>query len=276
LFDPSGQRFFRPVEELVAYILLEGVMMKTNRSSLVRKTIPLTVAGALILAALACTLPLPGASSEPTEKPVATEKPSQPATDTPEETAGGWPLILRETFDDNSLNWFNGTYNGEYLTETVSLENGKYQWVVSAKDYGMDWGAPDIDPLADCSVSVEGQQTSGSEEAEYGLMIRHTDDGDYMFGIDQKTGEYYFGVYANDDYISLIDYTPSDAIHTDGVNVLAIRATGSSFQLFINDELVGKADDSTLTSGIVAVFVYLNNAGDEAEFRFDNFEVYGP
>jgi hypothetical protein len=270
-------------------------MVKMIQRLLARKTMLFGFVGLLLLTSLACsasslissiatslpagtTVPTRGSAGMPTRKPgvLPTSKPAAQASATPGQTGNDWPLILKDTFDNNSNNWFNGTYDGDYITETVSIVGGKYKWVTTAKDTVTDFGNPDLGPLGDFFVSAEGQQLSGSSNAEYGLMLRHTDAGDYTFGINENTGEYYFGLWYNDDYTFLIDYTASSAIHQGKPNLLAVQASGSQFLLYINEEEVGEVDDSTISNGDVAVTIYLDSAGDTAVFAFDNFEVYGP
>jgi hypothetical protein len=60
------------------------------------------------------------------------------------------------------------------------------------------------------------------------------------------------------------------------VNRLAVLAQGGHLKFYINDRLVGEADDSRVTSGEVGVALELNNGGDHATFEFDNFEVRTP
>jgi hypothetical protein len=269
-------------------------MKKTERTT-DRRLILLAVVGILLLTSLACssvstqsaTDTMPAAkTAAPTKTKAAakteipadqpTAEPTQEPAEATEATGGEWPLILRETFDSNNRDWFVGPYDGTFITETVSFADGKYTWNAVAKDSIMDYASPALDPLEDCYVSVEGRQISGSEYAEYGLIIRQSDAGDYSFGIDEGTGEFYFGIYYDEDYTFLIDYTESDTIRQGGVNTLAVEAVGSHFTLYINGEQVGEADDATLSSGVAAVMIALDEKDDTAIIEFDNFEVYAP
>lgn len=244
---------------------------RIQRSS-ARKTILLAFGGLLFLSSLAC-------SASSLLSSIATSLPAGTTVPTRGSAGHGdnnWPQLLKDTFDDNSNNWFNGTYDTDYITETISIEGGKYKWVTTAKDTVTDYGSSDLGSIGDFYASAEGQQLSGSSNAEYGLMLRHTDTGDYTFGINENTGEYYFGLYYNEDYTFLIDYTASSAIHQGKPNLLAVQALGPKFLLYINGEEVGEVDDSTISAGEVAVTIYLDSAGDSAVFAFDNFEVSGP
>jgi len=206
----------------------------------------------------------------------STAEPSDRTPPLPESNEDGWPLVLRETFDNNVNGWFTGKYEGDYILETVTIRDGKYRWETTAKDSVTDYGFPDLGEFGDFRLTVEGRQTGGSGEAEYGLLFRSTEESDYSFGICEGTGEFYLGRYVNGEYEPLIDYTGNAAIRPGETNLLAVRARGSRFELFINGEKVGQADDSSIPFGEVAVFIYLNNPGDKAEFEFDNFEVYSP
>jgi hypothetical protein len=254
-------------------------MSKPDRHPSRRRIAPIALAGFLFLLMLACsTSDFPGEAgdSAPTGEPAAPTDSSRTASPTPESENNGWPLILRETFDDNGNGWFTGKYEGDYIIETVTIQDGRYRWVTTAKESVTDYGFPDIGDFGDFRLTVEGRQLSGSGEAEYGLLFRSTEESDYSFGICAGTGEFYLDRYVNGEYEPLIDYTESSAIRSGDTNLLAVRARGSHFELFINGEKVGQADDSSIPFGEVAVFIYLNNPGDTAEFEFDNFEVYSP
>jgi hypothetical protein len=248
------------------------------------RAVPLmAIAGALFLTSLACSS-FSSPSASPTAKPTKTLTPVKTAipsktsapTATEEQNSDNWTVILSETFDSNKHDWYTGVYDGDYIQETVSIEDGKYKWDTLAKDSTMDYGSPDIGSLGDFIVSMEGRQISGSENAEYGVMFRASDEGDYTFGINENTGEFYLVLYFNEDNTFLIDYTTTSAIRQGEPNQLSVTAVGSHFDLFINGEKVGEADDSSVPSGEVAIALYLSDPGDAGVFEFDNFEVSTP
>ena len=57
---------------------------------------------------------------------------------------------------------------------------------------------------------------------------------------------------------------------------MTVLGEGSHFRLYINDQYVGEAEDDHLAEGEVGLTITLYNAGDEAIYEFDRFEVRAP
>ncbi len=227
--------------------------------------------------ALAQATPTPRPSSTP--RPTATLRPSN----TPGKVAvtpGGSTTALGdslfEPFDDNDLNWTEGRDSDELADNNQAVVDGKYRWEITAKRGVVSWSWPDgaENAPADVVVAVEVERLSGVPDATAGLIVRRTDsDNYYYFSIDWE-GDYAFFLHSDGEWRTLIDYTGSDLIRTNGVNRIAVQAIGADFAFFINGELVDSITDSTLLSaGVAALAVELHAAGDQALFEFDNFEV---
>jgi len=191
-----------------------------------------------------------------------------------------WTVILSDAFDSNENDWMTGDFTDEHFADVNRLiADGKYRWQVKSKSGAtLWWEAPEspyTKPVSDFYLSAELQMVSGPDDATYGLFFRGNDGGDdYYFGINNY-GEFFvrlstwFGK-------SLIDPTSTPAIRPGEVNRLAVKAEGSHFVFFINDERVGEADDSTLSKGRTGIAIELNHTDDEAVFEFDNFELRAP
>jgi hypothetical protein len=79
-----------------------------------------------------------------------------------------------------------------------------------------------------------------------------------------------------DDWAPLIDWQRSPAIQTNQPNRLRVIAQGDHFAFFINDRMVGQADDDHWPEGRAGLMGSLYDAGDQATFVFDNFELRAP
>ena len=78
----------------------------------------------------------------------------------------------------------------------------------------------------------------------------------------------------NGNWNTIIEWTDSSQINTDGTNTIGVLAKGTSFTFFINGEQVDQADDSTLKSGKVGIALALHNAGDKMQIVHTNYNAY--
>jgi len=186
-------------------------------------------------------------------------------------TASQWPMILSDTFPDNSLKWPVGVEDGDLSKTDWEVKNGKYWVQATAKQGFVYWSHPEGDNVADFYLSVDAQQISGTETAEYGVIFRKASDDDYYLFEISNTGEYSLFLLSQGDWTILIEWTESPAILPGEVNQIGVVGLGSSFLFFVNDEFVAQTEDSTLASGLTGVAIGLSNPGDQLEVEFDNF-----
>jgi hypothetical protein len=72
--------------------------------------------------------------------------------------------------------------------------------------------------------------------------------------------------------ITIIDWTYTASLRDKGANRLTVLADGSRYILFINGQYVGGFVDDRLKGGSAGVGIGLD-AGESANFEFDNFEL---
>ena len=251
----------------------------------------IAVAG-LFLSSLACNsipflapTPTPTATSTPTptQTPTSTRTHTPTATRTftpsitPTESYLDWPVVLSDSFDDNSNDWFTGDVKNDYITGTVAVTGGQYLVDITAKK-GVFWYLnPNVRNLDDFYLTIDVEKKTGQETADYGPVFQITaSNNKYFFAIDANYQEYFFTLSNNGEWTTIIDWTRSSQIKTDGVNQIAVLAKGSNFTFFINGEQVDKAENSTLSLGKVGVGMELSKAGDKAQISYDNFVVQEP
>jgi hypothetical protein len=136
------------------------------------------------------------------------------------------------------------------------------------------WDTP-IDAPDDFYVSVDAQRVRGPKDtACYCLVYRENDSGIYLL---MACDDQYYTVdlFYEDEWENLIEWTKTSAIRAGEVNNLAVKAVGSNFEFFINDQLVGSVVDDTLSSGDVGVAISVNE-GDVATLEFDDFILQEP
>jgi hypothetical protein len=72
----------------------------------------------------------------------------------------------------------------------------------------------------------------------------------------------------------LLAWQPATVIkQKDAHNFLRLDASGDTFTAYVNDEMVGKAQDSTYTKGQIG-FIVSNADAPKPHFHFDNIQVY--
>ncbi len=252
------------------------------------RLLPLLVFASILSgASLACTsnIPLIGRTitPSPTVTPTSTETPTATPTFTPSKTPTprptelniDWPVVLSDSFNDNSKGWLLGNWNDEFVKGTISVSGGKYRWALAAKQGVYYWSAPGQRELKDFYVSVDVEKTSGYTDAGFGLIFRVSDQGGYFFTIDSDDGNFQVDL-AKDGWSGLKERTASDKINSSGVNRIAVLAEGSSFTFYINGVEVCSLVNGSLPRGIVGLGVVQYTIGESVDIEFDNFEVRAP
>ncbi len=225
----------------------------------------------------------------PTETPTSTSTLTPTTTPSPTSTItatptlqptpifGKWKNVFLDPFDTNENQWQSEPIEGSLGTIEFSFEHGKYRWVVSTstKDGMLYPSLAPTDSCEDCYVSVDVEQTSGSEGKNFGLVLRATEKGAYFFEINQYTGMYSFLNVVDGEWNFPIYEIESSAIKKDGTNTISVKAEGSSFSLFINGEFVNQYSDGAIPEGAIGVLISVGGIADVV-IDFDNFSVYAP
>ena len=187
-------------------------------------------------------------------------------------------IILSDHFDDNRNDWplLAGIENKYWLTVTLQVTNGVYRWEGKAKRDCVRWSYPDIRSVTDFRLSVSFRQVSGETDAQAGVVFRLMGDEYYMFKVSPGLQEYMLDLRHSGEWMTLIDWTPTSAILSEGWNRIEVQADGSSFYFYINGILVDSISDQTLARGRIGLMMGLSDPGDEAVFEFDDFEVSVP
>ncbi|MGD8823185.1 MAG: hypothetical protein PVG63_08800, partial [Anaerolineales bacterium] len=140
------------------------------------------------------------------------------------------------------------------------------------------------DPFSDVDIRADAYQLSGpgNDNTGYGLMCRvgydpNTDElTGYWFGIGAD-GYYSIHKFTATEIVALIDWTQSSVINlgNNAVNQLRVVCAGNNLQFYVNGEMVAQVNDSDFGSGDFGLGG-VSFEEQQAEFRFDNLEVYAP
>jgi len=185
------------------------------------------------------------------------------------------PIILFDTFDNNTNNWPIGNADTQFTTEFTGLQEGRYFIRERAKQAFNRYFCPSAGSLTNFYLTVEGRQLTDTTMAEYGVMFRWVDkDNHYYFAIN-RFGTYSVAMTKKGKWSQLIQWTKSDAIKINEFNRLSVSGQGSHFTFYINDKFVGETDDNSLPRGNACLITIVYQKDAQVEFEFDNFELHG-
>ena len=226
-------------------------------------------------------LPTATATSTPTPNLTATAEVVQ-ATESAlafEATATGiveeWRVVLADTFDSNKNKWTNKSTDDEFAAVDYQVTDGRYVWTATAKQSYIGWVRANTKALSDFSLSVEVRQVSGPDTADYGVLFREDEQGNfYYFGMNNE-GRFILYEY-KDEWSTLLDITVTDLVQPGEVNRITVIAEGAQFTFFVNDQYLATFTDEHIAKGGVALAVEMAQEGDQAVFEFDNFELRTP
>jgi hypothetical protein len=195
--------------------------------------------------------------------------PGSAATTTPTDVAG---VVLQDDFSDPSTGWEVGDYSGG----SVGYGDGDYV-VSSTVQNTFMWGIASQN-FADTDIEFDAAQTASpaNNNNGYGIMCRVQEDGSgYMLRV---SGDGYASIYLynSGEATPVADWVEAASINQGNAsNHLRAVCSGSTFQLYANDELVAEGTDSTFTEGDLA-FTVSSYETDPSEVHFDNLVVTGP
>jgi len=162
---------------------------------------------------------------------------------------------------------------GEY--EISVKQSGYSYW--DRRTFGLNPKSYTIE--VDTRRTSPGQSDSGDCGLVFDNVTSTESNGVYMFRVDPSYGGFLLARLirypSTRTFTPLIAWTKSDAVRSDN-NRIAVSRSGSNIRLFINDVIVGEANDAVLSNPSVGVIAGSDSAVPTT-CRFDNFKVYdGP
>ncbi len=182
-------------------------------------------------------------------------------------------ILFSDDFSSNTSGWDES----ETVDYKTSYNNGAYQIIVN-KTLSDAWGNPGNFNFTDVRVEVEATKNSGSDNNDFGIICRYTDNTHFYFAAISSDG--YYGILKmHDNEYSVIgreNLIPSELINLGAAsNHIRFDCVGSTLTLFINGTQVDQQIDTDYPSGNVGLIA---GTYDEAgtDILFDNFYVYQP
>jgi len=131
--------------------------------------------------------------------------------------------------------------------------------------------------LRDFMVTVEGRLSSysGNPYHEWGMVLKESEDGYYIFKIDSDK-RFYFQLVRGDDISNLSIKNLSEVIlPLDQTNRLTVLVDNYVFKFYINGELAEEIKDNRWVQGNVGVYMKMGG-NTTVDWEFDNFAIYTP
>ena len=177
-------------------------------------------------------------------------------------------VMLSQTFDTEDSWEIYSDANSD-----LKVVDGVYQ--IEINDAGFIWGQNEI-KTEDVIIEVEANQLSSFDDNGYGIICRSdaNNNGDgYYFLI---SGDGYASIRKGNgaDVSALTEWEESSAINTgEAGNKIKAVCVGDYIALYVNDEFVAEATDSTFPSGFTALTAVANEGGT-ARITFDNLNIW--
>ncbi len=183
-----------------------------------------------------------------------------------------WPVVLCETFDDNSNGWQVESQDNPYAQYSIAVQNGQYELNYNAKAFAgfqrssLSWF--DVASADDFALTVTTLMNSDFQGCSWGVAFRADEDSFFLFSI-YNDNTYAFEIYEDDGWIPLITQRVFDGIRPNQENKLDILAEGGDFTFYINDELVNTFSGGLLQEDGILLIASAKE-GVSADYFFDN------
>jgi hypothetical protein len=154
-----------------------------------------------------------------------------------------------------------GYVDGEYQINLLQDKLAKWLWYADQE-------------FDDFAVQVEARRVEGSDEGDYGLIIRVGPGGKEFYNFAISGGGYY-NIYKHDSngWTELVGFTRDRAIVGGGEwDLLRVEADGSSMSFLVNGKPLATVEDEDFTSGTIG-FYAATYEDPEMLVAFDNLTV---
>lgn len=194
------------------------------------------------------------------------------ACGTPTKSSG--PEVLYEDdFGDTGSGWEVGSWPGG----SVGYKSGAYS-VVSGGSGDTMWGIANT-TLSDVLINVDTNQVSApdNDNNSYGVACREQGDGNGYYLLISGDGGYAIIKAQGNEFTPLVEWTASDAVKKgNATNHIEATCKGTTLTLSVNGTRVATVEDSSYSSGDIALAVTSYEDGQASEVLFDNIKITKP
>lgn len=192
----------------------------------------------------------------------------QPAKEVVAKATTAQKLLYSDDFSDANSGWatgppsqisWTGYKNGKYQIEV--FQQGKYTSVCKLREF------------TDFVMEVEAAIDKGYSNA-YGVILRQVDkDNFYRFKV-SGLGAYGFDKMQNGDWVDIIPWSRSNAIHGGkATNLIKVECKGDKFQFYVNGIELRECTDDSFNSGHIGIEAERFDE-EGLQVSFDNLNVW--
>ncbi len=209
----------------------------------------------------------PTPTLEPTHTQPAPTQTFAPTQTVPASTTTGWSEVWLDDFSDPD----SGFYVGETSEYSFAYEDGIYRVEVIETEW-LSWIYMGYS-LTDIQMSADVKMGNTTGVTAYGMLCR-CDANENFYGFEfSEDGYYTIWLRYNNDYTTLVEWTPDSRINSSEWQKMGIECVGENLTLKFNDEVLATTTDSTLKSGDVGLLAESDEKGGSIVL-FDNYSLY--
>ncbi|MCX7683608.1 MAG: hypothetical protein N2508_16835 [Anaerolineae bacterium] len=181
-------------------------------------------------------------------------------------------VIFQDDFSNPESGWEVRKHN----QGSVGYKDGVYA-VASYSNSKTMWGVANR-TFDNIVIEVDATQVAAGPMSnnDYGVVCREQNEGDGYYLLISGDGYYTIIKAQGEKFINLVDWTGSEAINQgNATNHIRAVCNGSSLELSVNGKFLTSVEDSTFTSGDIALTATTYEDAP-TEIHFDNLVVSRP
>jgi len=156
-------------------------------------------------------------------------------------------VILNETFDDNANGW--GTLDD--VDGSVGIMDG--QLVIDVNTDNMIFWSTLPDIYESLIMVTEAELLQPAGDGDLGFVCGYQDENNFITLEISEDGYYSIWKYEFGEFVTLVEWTPSDLVAVDGPVTLAAYCGPDRLALAVNDTLLAETVDPSYTAGQVGL-----------------------
>jgi S1-C subfamily serine protease len=177
--------------------------------------------------------------------------------------------LFFDDFSDAESGW--STPAGQ--THAVYYDKGQLVIDVNVEDT-LVWSVLEQE-YADVDFQVETTRLGGPYDNAFGMMLRAQDQDNFYLVEISSDGFYRIGLFENNEWISLVDWTKTDLIDLGGKNSMAVEAHANRITLYLNGVQADRVYDDTFSSGLLGLVAH-SLSEPYVSMGFDNVRLRVP
>ena len=191
----------------------------------------------------------------------------------PQPSSPDLAVLIQDDFTNPATAWaekkFDNYFIGYHEPEFYHVE-------ITSPNYKTTVFEPGKQSLDDVTIEVKvltvSAKTSETGDFSYGIAFRRSGDQYYAFTISPRTRKWYALKSSSNALVTLAEGTNESINDLDTVDILRVDAQGSSFSLYINEQLVDQVTDPDYASGEVGFYVQTADSAN-THIHFDELTV---